>query len=462
MSEPTRPNRVLLFEDDADVRVAVAQSLQLEGFDVEAFESADDALRHISADFDGVIVSDIRLPGADGRQVFRTVRTTDAEIPVVLITGHGELQEAVDLMREGVYDFISKPFPAARLHISVRNALEQRGLVLDNRRLRRGPQDGRTPLPLLGDSAHIASLRTTVRDLANTDVSVLICGETGTGKESVARALHDGGRRRGRAFAVLDCASLPDGILESELFGSESAAAGLTRHRPGRIEAADRGTLFLDRIDCLPFAAQGRLLRAVEDQQVTPIGATTPRSFSCRVISAATGDLAAMCAAATFRPDLYYRLNTVTLHLPPLRERRDDLATLFLELLARAAQRLKRPPPTLTRAAKAFLYDHGWPGNIRELSHYADRVVLGLEKAPGPQSDAARDPLPDLVERFEASLIKEALRATGGRVKDSLQILQIPRKTFYDKVARYRIDLDAFREGGNAVPLLARRTIRPE
>jgi two-component system C4-dicarboxylate transport response regulator DctD len=257
--------------------------------------------------------------------------------------------------------------------------------------------------------------------------------------------LHRLSHRQTRSFSVLDCASLPDALLEAELFGTEESVSGMRRHRAGKIEAANQGTLFLDSIDCLPVAAQGRLLRVVEEKRVTALGASSSRDVTCRVISAATQDLGKMCAEGLFRSDLYFRLNTVTLNLPPLRERREDIATLFIELLARAAQRLKRPSPTLTKAVKSRLLEYAWPGNIRELSHYADRVVLGLEQRPNGSVDAAVEPLPELVERFEASVIKEALRASAGSVKACLEILQIPRKTFYDKVARYAINLETFR-----------------
>jgi two-component system C4-dicarboxylate transport response regulator DctD len=445
MTEPTHAARVVLFEDDAHLRNALTQALELEGFSVEAHESFDSFSGKFTSAFPGTVISDIRLPGHDGRSIFRILRNIDPDIPVILITGHGELQEAVDLMREGVYDFISKPFAPARLLASVRNALEYRELVLDNRSIRQRSRSDDTPLPLLGESARIASLRTIIRDLANTDVSVLLVGETGTGKESVAKALHGLSTRHSRAFSVLDCASLPDVLLEAELFGVEETVAAMRRHRPGKIEAANQGTLFLDSIDCLPLTAQGRLLRAVEEKRVTAVGASASRDISCRVVSAATQDLGVMCAEGRFRSDLYFRLNTVTLMLPPLRERREDIATLFVELLSRAAQRLKRPVPLLTRAVKSRLLEYHWPGNIRELSHYADRVVLGLERTAGSEAEITKEPLPDLVDRFEAGVIKEALRASGGSVKRCLEILRIPRKTFYDKVARYGIELESFR-----------------
>lgn len=440
------PAPVLLFEDDPDVRQAIEQSLVLEGFSVSGFAAVEHHAEKITNGFNGVVVSDIRLPGADGRQLFRRLRDIDPDIPVILITGHGELQEAVDLMREGVYDFISKPFPPARLLASVRNALEHRALVLDNRAIRSRSRDTDVPLPLLGESERIASLQGIVRDLSDVDVNVLIIGETGTGKESIAKSMHAKKSGISRPFAILDCASLPDKLLETELFGSEELVAGMRRHKPGRIESADKGTLFLDAIDTLSLSAQSRLLRVVEEKQVLPVGATIPRSVSCRVIAAATQDISKMCGEGLFRSDLFFRLNTVTLYLPPLRERREDIPAIFIALLTMASQRLRRPTPAITKSVRNHLLDHSWPGNIRELSHFADRIVLGIDSNRPAVNELASDPLPELVDRFESSLIKEALRASRGSVKQCLEILKVPRKTFYDKVTRHGIDLSEFRD----------------
>jgi two-component system, NtrC family, C4-dicarboxylate transport response regulator DctD len=440
------PGTVFLFEDDATLRHAIVQSLEIEGFSVSAHESVEDCTAKFGPELDAVVVTDIRLPGADGRQLFRRLVAIDPDLPVVFITGHGELQEAVDLMREGAYDFISKPYSPPRLLTSVRNALEHRRLVLVNRRIRSSVRDDGIPLPLRGESEQIAQLRTSVRGLANTDVSVLIIGETGTGKESVAAALHKLSHRGSKPLSIVDCASLPESLVEVELFGIEETVSGMRRHKPGRITLADRGTLFLDSVDTLPLNAQSRLLRAVEEKQVTAVGATTSRDISCRVISAATQDIGRMCKEGRFRSDLYFRLNTVTLNLPPLRERREDIATLFIELLAGSANRLKRAPPALTKGVRTTLIEHSWPGNIRELSHFADRVVLGIDRLHGDQNERTVQPLPDLVDRFEASLIRDALRSNGGSVKHALEVLKIPRKTFYDKVNRHGIELDEFRD----------------
>lgn len=441
---PTDPRRVLLFEDDADVRAVIEQSLTLEGFAVEAHAEAGETIDLVTPRFDGVVVTDIRMPGMDGREVFRRVRQIDPELPVLIVTGHAAVQDAVELMREGAYDFLTKPFAATRLVVSVRNALGQRGLVLDNRRLRDPSAEADVPLPLRGDSDRIRALRALVRDLADADVPLSVVGETGTGKVSLARALHDAGRRRPRPFVVVDCAALPEALLEAELFGG-----GLPRRRPGRLETAERGTLFLENIDRLPLPLQARLIAALEATVGAPddgAGRDRGRPLDCRVIAASNDDLARLCATGAFRSDLYFRLNTVTLHLPPLRERREDLAPLLGELLAAAGRRLKRPVPGLSRTAQTHLYSHHWPGNLRELSHFAERLILGIGLDIGTSTGAdPPDPLPTRVERFEAGLIRDALRSTRGDVKSCLGILRIPRKTFYDKVARHGIDLDAFR-----------------
>jgi two-component system C4-dicarboxylate transport response regulator DctD len=449
MNRPIDPRRVLLFEDDADVRAVIEQSLALEGFAVEAHAEVGDVLDRLTPQFDGVIVTDIRMPGMDGREAFRRVRQIDPEIPVLIVTGHAAVQEAVELMREGAYDFLTKPFAAARLVVSARNASEQRGLVLDNRRLRDPTAEAGVPLPLRGDSDRIRALRTLVRELADADVPMLVVGETGTGKVSLARALHESGPRRQRPFVVVDCAALPETLLDAELFGGAPAPGGLTRRRAGRLDAAERGTLFLENIDQLPPPLQARLVAALEvapDAHGEAGVRDWTRPATCRVIAASTVDLARACADGSFRSDLYFRLNTLTLRLPPLRERREDLAPLLGDLLAAAGRRLKRAVPDLSRAAQTYLYSHHWPGNLRELSHFAERLILGISLEVGASNSAVpTDPLPTRVERFEAGLIRDALRSTRGDVKSCLEILRIPRKTFYDKVARHGIDLNSFR-----------------
>lgn len=446
MTQDTGCRIAVFIDDDPDVRAANAQTLELAGFEVRVFEGATAALEQLDEHFRGVVISDLRMPDVDGRTLFQELRRRDPDIPVILITGHGDIHEAVELMHAGAYDFIAKPFPAERLVSSVHRALEQRSLVLDNRRLREAARREDDELPLIGDSPVMVGLRASLRQLADADVDVLIEGETGVGKEVAARALHAWSKRRTRTFAVLNCAALPDGLLESELFGHEAAAfQGALRRRIGRIEAAHSGTLFLDDIESMPLSLQTRLLRVLEDRSVTPLGANVPRPVDFRVVAASKVDLGELAARELFRPDLYFRLNVVRLRIPPLRERRADIVPLFGHFLTLAAQRFRRAPPAITRTIKTRLFEHSWPGNARELRNFADRVVLKMPDAAEAAADAVES-LPERMERYEASLIRDALRAADGDVRATLAKLAIPRKTFYDKIARHRIDLDSFRK----------------
>jgi two-component system C4-dicarboxylate transport response regulator DctD len=447
MSRDTDRCRIVAFiDDDPDVRAANAQTLELAGLEVRVFAGAEEALAQLDERFPGIVISDLRMPGTDGRILFQELRRRDPDIPVILITGHSDIHEAVELIHAGAYDFIAKPFAAERLVSSVHRALEQRSLVLDNRHLREAARRADDELPLIGDTPVMAGLRASLRQLADADVDVLIEGETGVGKEVAARALHAWSRRRARAFAVLNCAALPDGLMESELFGHEAAAfQGAVRRRIGRIEAADSGTLFLDDIESMPLPLQTRLLRVLEDRAVTPLGANVPRTVDFRVVAASKVDLGELADRELFRSDLYFRLNVVRLRIPPLRERRADIVPLFGHFIALAAQRFRRTPPPITRAIKTRLFEHSWPGNVRELRNFADRVVLKMPDSGDSEGDVVES-LPERVERFEASLIRDALRAAEGDVRATLAKLAIPRKTFYDKIARHRIDLDSFRK----------------
>jgi two-component system C4-dicarboxylate transport response regulator DctD len=447
MSEVSQTRGVVAFiDDDPDVRAANAQTLELAGFEVRVFAEAHPALAGLDENFQGVVVSDIRMPGTDGRALFHELRRRDADLPMILITGHGDVQQAVELIRAGAYDFIAKPFAAERLVSSVQRAQEQRALVLENRRLREAARRADDALPLIGDSPGMVGLRASLRQLADADVDVLIEGETGVGKEVAARALHAWSKRRNRVFAVLNCAALPDNLLEHELFGHEAAAfQGASRRRIGRIEAADGGTLFMDDIESMPLSLQTRLVRVLEDRAVIPLGANTPRAVDFRVVAAAKVDLGEMAARDCFRKDLYFRLNVVRLRIPPLRERRADIVPLFGHFLAAAAERFRRAPPAMTKGIRARLFEHDWPGNVRELRNFADRVVLRMPDAGDDEAETPES-LPQRMERYEATLICDALRSTDGDVRATLDKLAIPRKTFYDKIARHGIDLDSFRK----------------
>lgn len=431
-------NAVALIEDDADFREALVERLTLEGLDVRAFASAEAGLKGVEPDFPGVVVTDLRMPHMDGRQLLDRLQADDPALPVILITGHGDVADAVAAMRAGAYDFVAKPFPFERLMDSLRRALEKRALVLDNRRLAVLAADGAVETPLMGDSAVIRQLRATLAQIADARMDVLIEGETGVGKESVARSLHNAGRRRPHPFVAVNCGALPEGLIESEMFGHELGAfAGALRRRIGHVERAHNGSLFLDQIESMPLDVQVKMLRVVEEREIQPIGAGEPRVLDLRILASARGDLGQAVQDGAFREDLYYRLNVVRLRVPPLRERREDIPLLFARLLERAGAEAEQRP-VLTDRARRHLIEHDWPGNIRELAHYAQRVTLGLEDEPA--ASVAPDDglgLSDRIARFEAEVLRETLQACGGDIPAVLDRLRLPRKTLYDKLARH-------------------------
>ena len=445
---PVTVNQVAFIDDDDMLRDASVQALRLAGFDVLAFASAEMALAALSEGFAGVVVSDIRMPRMDGRQLFRRLKEQDPDLPVILITGHADVSEAVDAMHDGAYDFVAKPFAPERLVASIRRAIEKRRLVLENRQLRVLADQARDDWPLIGQTPVMQRLRATLRHLASADVDVLLEGETGVGKELAARALHAWGRRRDREFVAVDCAALPAGTLDSELFGHELGAFnGAVRQRTGRLQQADRGTLFIDEIETLAPEAQGKFLRVLEEREVTPLGSNRVQTLDLRVVAAAKGDLTDAVAAGAFRQDLFHRLDVVRVRIPPLRERREDIPLLFAHFLARACERLNGAAPTVDDRVRWRLLNHDWPGNVRELGHYAQRVALGLVDDGPNAAPAPSAPLPQRVARYEALLIEEALAGSGGDVRSALDLLQIPRKTFYDKVERHGLDLKRYRQG---------------
>ncbi|PAP98447.1 sigma-54 dependent transcriptional regulator [Mesorhizobium mediterraneum] len=436
---------VILIDDDSDLLRATAQTLELAGFSVSAFSVAAEALARLDAGFAGVVVSDIRMPEIDGLLLFDRVLRLDADIPVILVTGHGDIAMAVKAIKDGAYDFITKPFAADRLVQSVRRAAEKRRLVMENRALREAAGEAQDGLPLIGQTPAMERLRRTLRQIADTDVDVLVTGETGSGKEVVASLLHRWSRRARGNFVALNCGTLPETVIESELFGHEAGAfTGAQKKRIGRIEHASGGTLFLDEIESMPVSTQVQMLRVLEMREVTPLGTNEMRPVDLRVVAAAKVDLGDPRQRGTFREDLYYRLNVVTISIPPLRERRDDVALLFFYFAERAAARFRRPVPTVPAAVHRHLREHDWPGNVRELAHFAERLVLGLEEdaatpSPAPAEPDAAMKLPERLERYEADIIRETLGRNEGDVRRTIEALGIPRKTFYDKLQRHGI-----------------------
>lgn len=433
---------IILVDDDQALRRATRQTLELAGYAVHDFGAAAQALAQLSQKSEAVVVTDIRMAGMDGLELFARIQSLDPDLPVLLITGHGDVDMAVRALHDGAYDFIAKPFPADRLVQSVARAAEKRRLVLENRRLREAASATPDDLPLIGQTPAMEHLRQTLRQIADTDVDVLIAGETGSGKEVVATLLHRWSRRAKGNFVALNCGALPETVIESELFGHEPGAfTGAQKKRIGRIEHASGGTLFLDEIESMPLSTQVKMLRVLEMREVSPLGTNEVRPVNLRVVAAAKVDLGNPAERGDFREDLYYRLNVVTISIPPLRERRADIPLLFAHFTTRAAERFRREIPGMTPDVRRHLETHDWPGNVRELSHFAERVVLGITPPPKQAGTPATGlSLPEQMERHEATLIREALRANKGDVRSTLEALGIPRKTFYDKLQRHGIN----------------------
>ncbi|MBD8270728.1 sigma-54-dependent transcriptional regulator [Pseudomonas fluorescens] len=438
-------NAVIVVDDEASIRTAVEQWLSLSGFEVQLFSRAEECLAQLPRDFPGVILSDVRMPGLSGLELLAEVQRRDADLPVILLTGHGDVPMAVDAMRDGAYDFLEKPFSPDTLLNSLRRALDKRGLVLENRRLHQ-QADHRAQLEssLLGVSRSLQNLRRQVLDLATLPVNVLIRGETGSGKELVARCLHDFGPRAKKPFVALNCAAIPEQLFEAELFGHESGAfTGAQGKRIGKLEYAHGGTLFLDEIESIPLAQQVKLLRVLQEQKLERLGSNQSINVDLRIIAATKPDLLEEARAGRFREDLAYRLNVAQLRLPALRERREDIPLLYEHFAQSAAERLGRHVEPLSGPQLGRLLSHDWPGNVRELANVAERQVLGLGE-PEPEGVEAGQSLAAQQEAFEAYCLKAALTRHKGDIKAVLAELQLPRRTLNEKMQRHGLVREMF------------------
>ena len=370
---------VLFVEDDAAVKFVAIQALQLADIQVAAVKSAELARLKLHPCFPGILVSDVKMRGMSGLDLLDYALEADPSLPVILITGHGDIAMAVQSMRKGAYDFIEKPFASDYLVGVVQRALEKRRLTFEVQELRRKLEfrEGIERI-LIGHSLKMEELRRTILSLSDTRVDVLITGETGSGKELVAQCLHQTSPNRDKHFVALNCGAIPEAMFESEVFGHEAGAfTGAQRRRIGKMEYAAGGTLFLDEIESMPLSTQVKLLRALQERQIERLGSNELIFAESRVIAATKADLEQLSEQQKFRSDLLYRLNVVMLEVPPLRERPEDIALLFEHFLLEAAVRYGRTAPLASSAFQRDLMAHHWPGNVRELRNVADRFVLG-------------------------------------------------------------------------------------
>ena len=439
--------RVFLIDDHESLRRVLGRELEERGLEVRSFPSSTGVLEAVLADPPEAIVLDLRLPEIDGLELLRRIRAVDENQQVVVLTGHGAVPEAVEAMRSGAHDFLTKPVALDVLEHALRRAAEKRALLVDNLRLRRVLEKRSEGLAILGVSPAVVELQRAIERVARSDSSVLIQGENGTGKELVARNVHALSARAAEPFVVVNCGAVTATLVESELFGHEKGAfTGADKKRIGLFEAAHGGTLFLDEIGELPRAVQPTLLRALQFGEIRPVGSERTRKVDVRVLAATNRGLLALVEKGEFREDLYYRIATLVIDVPPLRERRGDVRILAQAFLARCSSKIGRKLE-FEQEALQILEDHDWPGNVRELENAAERLsVMADDERIGPElvqryvlrRERSREELPTLcIEELEKQAIEAALKRTAGDKKAAATLLGIAFKTLYNKLDRY-------------------------
>jgi|TARA_R110002072_G_scaffold11431_25_gene51716 two-component system C4-dicarboxylate transport response regulator DctD len=445
--------KVLLVDDEESLRDSLRQSLELAGLQPVVAASADAAIGLLEDQWPGIVLSDLRMPGMSGFDLLAAIQDRDPDLPVILLTGHGDIPMAVQAMTLGAYDFIEKPCPQDRLLEVVQRACEKRRLVLENRLLRRRLQaSGQEEIGILGDAPATQLYRGRLEAIAQADVDVLIEGETGVGKELAARALHGLSACRNGPFVAINCGALPGELIGSELFGHESGAfTGASSAREGKFEHANGGLLFLDEIESMPLDLQVKLLRVLQEREIERLGSNKKIPLRVRVVAATKEDLLAAAKQGRFREDLYYRLDVARLAVPPLRARLEDVELLFRHFLHQAAERQNKAVQPLPSELAGELTGYGWPGNVRELRNAAERYQLGLGLTLGgqiltPKPEDAQASLPTRVEAYEKRLIAEALQQAGGNVTRACGLLGLPRKTLYDKFKKHGLSRSDFLE----------------
>jgi len=455
MGTPT-PERILIVDDEANMLALCESVLGKEGYVVRCATSAEEALTHLKTDSVDLLISDLRLPGMDGMELVQRVKTQQPGLPYLLLTGHGTIQSAVAAMKDGAADYLTKPVDVEELKIVVKKTLELHRLTREVQRLRLQVASDQEFPEIIGRSKAMHALLRQVQLVAGSDSTVLLQGESGTGKELIARALHRSSPRRDRPFIALDCGTIPESLLESELFGYvKGAFTGANTNKKGLWEEAHGGTLFLDEIGDIPVSFQAKLLRVLQEGEIRPVGSTKRIIVDTRVVAATNKDLKQEVRAQHFREDLYYRLAVVPLRLPPLRDRREDIPVLIEHFVtkycARNHQERKQLPPALLRQ----LMDASWPGNVRELEHTIERAVLlspgpdiepesvvldhvdrDPEHAPTVQAISEAHALLDTVERDK---LRQALAETGNNRVHAAKLLGISRSTLYEKLKRYHL-----------------------
>lgn len=452
MSTAMSDGQVVVIDDEQIVRESMLQTLQLEGYQALAFEDPEQAFALCSGSWQGVIICDVRMDIMDGLSVLERILQIDPEIPVIMFSGHSDIAIAIQAIRMGAYDFLEKTDDPQHHLNTVQRAWSKRQLVLENRCLREviaGQHE--IDKRLVGQNPAIRQLREMILQLAQVDVDLIINGATGTGKEVVARCLHDFSPRADKPFVALNCGALTESLIESELFGHEAGAfTGAQKRRTGKIEYASGGTLFLDEIESMPASLQVRLLRVLQERVLQRVGGNSDIDVDIRVVAATKLDLRTAADSGEFREDLYYRLNVACLDIPALDQRKDDIPLLFSHFNQQAARRFNREGRELPQGLLHQLSCRDWPGNVRELQNVAERWALGLniEADPALTADSTLHSgdagLDERVESYERQLIAAALQENKGHAEQTAQALGIPRKKLYLRMKKYGLERQAY------------------
>ena len=443
---------VLIVEDEELMRSILRQLLEGEGYDVFTADSAENALEIFSSNDIEVVLTDIRMSGRDGIQLLDQIKTIDPEALVIIMTAYSSVDSAVAALRKGAYDYITKPFVNEDLIQTIKNAVTQRELFRENRQLRRELRKQYDFSEIVGRSEALRQVFDVVNKVAGTNVNVLIQGESGTGKELVARSIHLNSTRAGKPFLAVNCGALPESLLESELFGhTRGSFTGAVTDKKGLFRSASGGTLFLDEVGEMPLSLQVKLLRALQESEVTPVGSSIPEKFDARIIAATNKNLESEVANGNFRDDLFYRLNVVEITIPALRERREDIPLLVKHFVGNAARRQNVPEKLVANDAMQTLVNYDWPGNVRELENAVERAfilsgeVIELSDLPPKIRATSHDAFPirdtdgyrATLEEMERRYVLDVLRSVQDDKAQAAHILGIDLSTLYRKLKRY-------------------------
>ena len=440
--------KILIVDDEMSVRNSLREWFLEDGFAVETAEDGNAALQRMHSGPYDIVIIDLKMPGMDGITLERRIREIDKDAAIIILTAFASVETAVEALKLGAFDYVTKPVDPDELSNTVRNALKQRQLEAENTRLKAKVSELTLPSPIIGDSSRMRRVLDMIATVAGTDANVVIRGESGTGKELIARAIHSQSERRFFPIVALNCGSIPETLLESELFGHEKGAfTGAQYRRKGKIELAHGGTLFLDEIGDIPTKMQVDLLRVLETRRFHRLGGNQEITSDFRLVCATNRDLEALIEEGSFREDLYYRINVFVIDLPPLRDRPDDIPALTRHFIEKYAHAMGKPVKDVSPEVEALLVSYAWPGNVRELENAVERsMVIGRENSvqpedlPLPLARSESEPEGSTLAAIERRHIERVLRAEKGNITRAAVALGIDRGTLYNKLRRYDIE----------------------